>query len=451
MANKHNDPSENPQAETNGKSQDSIPVTKIDRASRFLKTGVRMGGNYIKHYGKKVTFQKSEKEDLDRANGEAVLEEFTKLRGTALKVAQMLSMDSVNLSEAFTGALEKAQYAVPPMSAPMAISTFKKSVGKLPEEVFDRFNPNAVAAASMGQVHEAWLNGRRLAVKVQYPGVADAIASDIAIVKRFAPSIVKASAKEMEPYFDEVESKLKEETDYVLELHSSMTFKEACKDVPGVEFPDYFPELSGKRVLTMSWLDGMHQRAFLAQNPSQDIKNRIGKVIWDLYEHQVHVLKRVNADPHPGNFLFRMDGTVGLLDFGCTKTFDGQIYNDYFELANPRLYDDRERAKKALLQLSILRESDSQEKIDYLLPLFSKLIQLMTLPLAKGSFDFGDQSYYQEINELGKEISRMREIRGSREYLFINRTFFGLYAMMRSLEANIETKSEYLNIEPARA
>ncbi|MDX2063015.1 MAG: AarF/ABC1/UbiB kinase family protein [Bacteroidia bacterium] len=431
--------------------QDEIPTGKIDRASRFLKTGLRMGGNYMRHVGKKALLQPSTSDDLDRANGQAILEEFTKLRGTALKMAQMLSMDSVNLSQAFTNVLQQAQSSVPPMSAPMAINTFKKSVGKYPEEVFDRFNPLAVAAASMGQVHEAWKDGRRLAVKVQYPGVAESIQSDMAIVKRFAPTFVKASAKEMEPYFEEVESKLLEETDYTYELASSMAFKDACQDLPGVEFPDYFPEYSGKRVLTMSWLEGLHLRPFLDENPSQALKNQVAQTVWDLYEHQVHVLKRVNADPHPGNFLFRLDGTVGLLDFGCTKTFSGAVYDDYFKLADPNLYNDPQTTDAALRKLSIIREDDTPERLAYLTPLFARLIQLMSKPLSLGEFYFGDESYYEEVAALGKEIAKLREVRGSKEYLFINRTFFGLFSIMRALDAHVVTKSKYLQFDPVAA
>ncbi len=133
--------------EENG--NDNLPTSKIERAGKFLKTGLKVGGNYLKHYGKKMIGKEDSDDDLEKANAAAIFEGFAELKGSALKVAQMLSMDSLNLSANFTEMFQKAQYSVPPMSAPAAIQAFKKSVGKNPEQVFDKFNPNAFAAASI--------------------------------------------------------------------------------------------------------------------------------------------------------------------------------------------------------------------------------------------------------------------------------------------------------------
>ncbi|MFO0486546.1 MAG: AarF/UbiB family protein, partial [Sphingobacteriia bacterium] len=136
-------------------SKDKVPTGKIERAGRFLRTGAKVGANYVTHYGKKALLQNPSRDELQAANAEDMLAEFTQLRGTALKVAQMLSMDNINFSESFTGVLQQAQYSVPPMSAPMAVKAFTHSMGQAPDRVFDHFNPTALKAASMGQVHEA--------------------------------------------------------------------------------------------------------------------------------------------------------------------------------------------------------------------------------------------------------------------------------------------------------
>lgn len=405
-----------------------------------------MGGNYMAHYTKKALFQKPDKEDLDRANATDIYQGFTELRGSALKVAQMLSMDTVNLSQGFTAIMAKAQYSVPPMSAPLAVSTFKKSTGKMPDAVFDSFNPNAARAASMGQVHEASRNGQKLAVKIQYPGVADAIVSDLKIVKTFAPNFINASAEEIEPYFQEVQSKLLEEADYTLELKNSIEFRDACKHIQGVVFPEYYPELSGDRVLVMSWLSGgKHLKDWLATNPTQEQKNQAAQIIWNLYEYQVHALKRVNADPHPGNFLFMPDGSVGVLDFGCTKQLTQELYEDYFALANPGIYTDEAALMTALNKLQILRPTDTDEQVVFFKDVFVRLIGLLTRPLHQGTFYFGDATYFKEAADIGMEITKRREVRGARDFLFINRTFLGLFTLMQALDATIQTKTEYLN------
>jgi predicted unusual protein kinase regulating ubiquinone biosynthesis (AarF/ABC1/UbiB family) len=427
------------------KEQEKIPIGKIERAGKFLRTGLRVGVNYAEHYAKKALLQNPTQEDLDRANAEDIFEGVTELRGSALKVAQMLSMDTVNLSKGFTAVLAQAQYSVPPMSAPLAINTFKKSLGKSPEDVFDKFNPLAAKAASMGQVHEAWKDGKKYAVKIQYPGVGDSIRSDLKIVKQFAPQFVDASAAELEPYFQEVEGKLLEEADYGLELRNSMEFRNLCKDVPGVVFPEYFPELSADRVLTMSWLDGgLHLRDWLATHPPKNIVNKTAQTIWDFYEYQVHVLRRINADPHPGNFLFFADGTVGVLDFGCTKVLTQQLYDDYFTLADPKLYQDPAAVRAALVKLEILRPTDTPQKEAFITDIFVRLIGLLTKPMHTGTFYFNDPAYFKAVADIGLQISKTKEVRGNKEFLFVNRTFFGIFTMMQALDADIRTASRYL-------
>jgi predicted unusual protein kinase regulating ubiquinone biosynthesis (AarF/ABC1/UbiB family) len=425
--------------------QDKLPTSKIERAARFLKTGLKVGANYAKHYGQKALFQNPDRAELERANATDIFDGFSQLRGSALKVAQMLSLDTINFSQSFTTVMQKAQYSVPPMSAPLAVQAFKNSIGKSPEAVFSKFNPNAHKAASMGQVHLAEKDGKRLAVKIQYPGVADSVKSDLNMVKGIAPRIMNTPLSELQPYFEEIEARLLDEADYKLELKNSLAFKNECKDLKGILFPEYFPELSSDRVITMEWMDGLHLKEFLETQPSDEIRHKAAKAIWDFYEFQIHVLRKVNADPHPGNFLFRPDGTVVVLDFGCTKVLSDQLYNDYFTLAEPYLFDDKSRARETLFRLQILRPTDGEQKIAYLTGLFAKLITEISRPYHQGMFDFNDELYYENFGNIALEISRLRELRGSKEFLFLNRTYYGLFTMFKELDVELETACQYKN------
>ena len=124
------------------------------------------------------------------------------------------------------------------------VKTFKTYFGKSPAELFDKFDINSVNAASIGQVHQAWKNGKKLAVKVQYPGVADAVSSDLKIAKPLAVRLLNLNERDIDRYMGEVETKLLEETDYELELKRSIEISEACAHIPGLVFPAYYPELS---------------------------------------------------------------------------------------------------------------------------------------------------------------------------------------------------------------
>jgi predicted unusual protein kinase regulating ubiquinone biosynthesis (AarF/ABC1/UbiB family) len=159
----------------------------------------------------------------------------------------------------------------------------------------------------------------------------------------------------------------------------------------------------------------------------------------------MHELKMLNADPHPGNFLFRMDGSIGVLDFGCTKKLTPKLYEDYFRLADPTLFEDRERAKEALLAIEILRTTDEGEREDYLIELFARLIGLISRPYHEGRFNFADDSFYEEMTELGMEISELKELRGTKDFLFINKTYYGLFGLFHELGVELNTVCKYHN------
>ncbi len=422
---------------------DKLPTGKIERASKFLKTGLKVGFNYAKHYTKKAFTEVSD-EELEKQNAKELFESFASLKGSALKVAQMLSQDSMNLSHNFTEQFQKAQYSVPPMSAPMAIQTFKKSVGESPEKVFDKFNPNAVAAASLGQVHEAWKDGKKLAVKIQYPGVADSIKSDLKLMKPIAKQILKVSTEELEPYMNELETKLIEETNYIQEVNNSLEFREACQELENIVFPNYYKEICTDRVIVMDWLEGVHMKEFLSKNPSQEQKNQIAQNIWNFYEFQFHKINKINADPHPGNFLFRPDNTIGVIDFGCTKEFSGKVYEDYFGLANYDLYNHPDKLRQVFFDLEIFRPNDSEERIQELMDLFSALSKMIARPYQHKTFYFGNQEFLEEVNQISRIAASIGEIRGKKDFLFVNRTFFGLFSLMKELDATIVTQCKYL-------
>jgi predicted unusual protein kinase regulating ubiquinone biosynthesis (AarF/ABC1/UbiB family) len=152
------------------KIQESMPSTKVERSAKFVKTGFQIGGNYIKHYSKKLFNPELNRDELNEDNASDIYNSLSQLKGSALKIAQMLSMDKNVLPKAYVNKFSQSQYNAPPLSGPLITRTFTKSFGKRPDELYDTFNPVSTNAASIGQVHQATLNGKKLAVKVQYPG-----------------------------------------------------------------------------------------------------------------------------------------------------------------------------------------------------------------------------------------------------------------------------------------
>jgi predicted unusual protein kinase regulating ubiquinone biosynthesis (AarF/ABC1/UbiB family) len=427
------------------KEQTNIPTGKVERASRFVTTGLKVGTNYLKHYTKKLLDPSLSKDELHADNAEDIYDTLSDLKGSALKVAQMLSMDKGMLPKAYTDKFAMSQYSAPPLSGPLVVNTFVKTLGQSPSQLYDKFEMKAANAASIGQVHRAWKWGKPLAVKIQYPGVANSVKSDLRIVKPFAIRIVGMNEVDMDKYFDEIESKLLEETDYKLELRRSVELSALCAHIPNLVFPSYYPELSSERIITMDWLDGFHLKEFMQRNPSQEVRNKIGQALWDFYQFQVHALKTVHADPHPGNFLMRDDGTVGIFDFGCIKEIPEDFYINYFLLVDKTVLQDEVKRKQIYTNLEMIHPSDTEKEITFFSGLFQKMIDMLTLPFTLDSFDFGDESYFNEIYAYMDYVSNLKEVRdskvarGSRHSLYVNRTYFGLYSILSDLKANIKT------------
>ena len=433
------------------KEQQSIPTGKVERAARFAFTGAKLGVNYVKHYTRKLLDPDTPREALHEANAEDIYEVLSSLKGSALKVAQMLSLDRGLLPRAYAERFALSQYSAPPLSGPLVVNTFLKTLGKTPAQLFDRFNPHATHAASIGQVHEAWKNGKKLAVKIQYPGVAHSVKSDLRIVKPIAIRIVGLQEADMDQYFEEVETKLLEETNYRLELERSQELSRLCSKIPALIFPTYYPEYSSDRIITMDWLEGLHLQDFLATQPTQDIRNRAGQALWDFYQFQIHHLRKVHADPHPGNFLFQPDGRVGIIDFGCVKEIPQDFYENYFALTRPELLRNEAHRRQIFRDLGILHPSDTEKEIQFFTELFQHLIDLTTLPFQQETFDFGDEGFFDRIYSYTDyvyslpEVRHSKIVRGTRHSLYINRTYFGLYSILGDLKAQVKTSWRHID------
>lgn len=426
------------------KTIDKIPTGKIGRTGKMVQTGFKVGGNYLKYYSKKAFNNELTKDELDRDNAEDIYEGLKSLKGSALKVAQMLSMEKSLLPAAYVEKFSLAQFSVPPLSAPLVRKTFKKYHGKYPEELYDSFSANSVNAASIGQVHKATKDGKSLAVKIQYPGVAESISSDLAMVKPIALKMFNLKAKDSEKYFAEVESKLLEETDYLLEVQQSKEISEACAKIPNLKFPKYYEELSSSRIISMDWMEGVHLSEFAKSNTDPEKGNHVGQALWDFYMYQMHVLKAVHADPHPGNFLVDGDDNLIALDFGCVKEIPDDFYVPYFELAQSGKINDRDFFQKKLFELEILRKEDSNEEIRFFSEMFYEMLSLFTRPFQEEKFDFADENFWKSITALSEKFSKDQDLRkmdgnrGSKHFLYINRTFFGLFNLLHDLKATID-------------
>lgn len=430
------------------KEQSQIPVSKVQRATKFIATGAKIGGNYLKHYSKKLVNPNMSTEELHEDNAADIYSSLSELKGSALKVAQMLSMDKNLLPTAYQQQFTMAQYSAPPLSYPLVVRTFERYFKQRPNELFDTFTTSAQNAASMGQVHKATKEGKTLAVKIQYPGVGDSIKSDLAMVKPIALRMFKLNPADYDEFISEVESRLLEEADYDLELKRSMELSQQCAQIPNLVFPTYYPAYSSAKILTMDWIEGQPLGEFIkTQTWTREEAALLGQAMWDFYHYQIHQLKSLHADPHPGNFIITGDRKLGVIDFGCVKVIPPSFYGVYFQLLEKDILQRPEKLEKAFYDLRFIYPDDSEKDKRFFTEVFTQLVELLGRPFRTPEFDFADQSYFDSLYKFGEQLSGMKELRNSKkargvkDALYINRTYYGLYNILNELKAKVNTTS----------
>jgi predicted unusual protein kinase regulating ubiquinone biosynthesis (AarF/ABC1/UbiB family) len=417
-----------------------FPSSKFERSKIIAKTGIKVGSNYAQRYlKKKVLGKNGNDKEFHKSNANEVFKEFTKLRGTALKIAQGMSMDNGFLPEEFADVMSQAQYSVPPINKALVRTVIKRELGDYPEKIFAKFDAQAFAAASIGQVHKAELkDGRKVAIKIQYPNVRETISSDMAVAKSLAKRIIKKGS-DVDPYFNEIKSTLMEETDYIREGSQIDEFrKRFASDT--IVIPEWIQEFSTENVLTMTFIDGRHMGDFLKENPSQEERNHFGQLIWNFFHEEIRVGGAVHADTHPGNFLFTHDGKLGVIDFGCVKLFPEVFFRNYLRLLPTHLADDQDAIRDLYIKLDVINPDAKEQERELEYYHFARNYGIMfSKPYRYDTFNFDNPAYDEEIRHFTKEAPLSNELRGSKHFLYTSRVHTGLYSILIKMGAQIDT------------
>ncbi len=252
---------------------------------------------------------------------EDVAKELGEMKGVLMKAGQLVSFIFEALPDEAQEALATLQADAAPMAPSLAADVVHGDLGKTPERAFFDWTDLPVAAASIGQVHRATTrDGRDVAVKVQYPGVHEAIESDLdaAEVMYAMFSAMMLKGLDAKGLVDELRSRMREELDYRLEAQNVLEFERRFAGHPWVRVPKLVPDLSTERLLTTEWIEGLTFDQFRAQE-SDETKQRAGEVIWRFAQNAIHRYGIFNGDPHPGNYKFHHDGSVTFLDYGLVK------------------------------------------------------------------------------------------------------------------------------------
>ena len=297
----------------------------VARNAQLAAVGARSGASYAVHRARLATAPGSQREELDAAyqlrTANQVAETLGHMKGALMKLGQMASYLDEGMPEPVRAALASLQQDAPPMSAELCAEVVRAELGASPERVFAQWDPVPIAAASIGQVHRAVTrSGVEVAVKVQYPGIDDAIRADLTnsdmlfrVLGMMFPGLDPG------PLVQELRDRLTEELDYGIEAANQRFFADAYRDHPFISIPRVVDELSTARVLTTELAAGA--RFAEVEGWSQSERDLAGECIYRFVFASIYGLHAFNGDPHPGNYLFRPGGQVTFLDFGLVKRY----------------------------------------------------------------------------------------------------------------------------------
>jgi predicted unusual protein kinase regulating ubiquinone biosynthesis (AarF/ABC1/UbiB family) len=415
------------------------------RALRMATLSAGVTGSYLGYLAQSAFLGKDGRQSKLKATHEKtarrVKDELTSLRGPAMKLGQFLSLQSGMLPDETLAELASLQMGAPGMHPTLVRAQFKASMGDAPEKVFRSFEETPFAAASLGQVHRAvTCDGERVAVKIQYPNIDQAVAND------FKWFHAVASASQMKRYFPdpllrELEEQIVAETDYAREVKNLEFFREALAPLPFVRVPRVYRTYSNEKVITMSLLDGEHLESWLAKRPSQAKRDLLGERFLELYYFQVLKVEAFHADPHWGNYLLAPDATIGLVDFGCVKYVESRF------AANLRavfLYPGDRNSKDFRDLLDKRYELNGQKlapKMQASLVRFAQEFYGTVYPPEPAKdeqrFDFSDIAFYRTYREQSNALLRAKG--ALPEYVFLARAEMGLYNTLHRLRAHART------------
>ena len=418
------------------KSSNALTQGRAKRALQVGSLATSVSTSYAWNALKQPFQSTGEKEqelfELHLKNALKIVAGSQELRGAFMKLIQMLSMRSDLFPTEVLDILSVVQSSVPPMDYDLIRAQVENELGKDPEQLFKRFDKNAFAAASLGQVHRAQLlSGAQVVVKVQYPGVDETVEQDLKNLKALLKVLTLILRDVMRQNFDaaeiyqEMEERLREEIDYVNEANNIAIFQRLFAGDDAVIIPRVYPDFSSRRVLTLEFVDGYKLQDVLAPGVDRELKDWVAVKYFEITWRQICSFGVLHTDPHPGNYLITYHPRIAILDFGSVRLFPEDIRAGYRRLAQAVLERDEITMARCFLELGYLDPGDEPEplvRIMYLI--FEPVLE----DCAYDPQDFHAVERAMEVTNIGLQ-HRIFKTPGHR--LFLVRALLGLEAYVQ--------------------
>ena len=361
------------------------------------------------------------------------------LRGAVLKIGQILATFPHVAPDEFASVLSHLHFEAPPMHFSLLRELVRNELGSDPEDLFDEFETQAFAAASLGQVHRARLKGtgEQVAIKIQYPSIGRTIRDDLGNLKALMqPMRLSGDWDNFKEQFEDVCAMLEHETDYEREAENLRIARSAFGPDDGIVVPRVHAEFSSRRVLTMDYVEGVHLAEFLQSDPSQQDLDRFGEKLSVACMRLLYSKSLLYTDPQPGNYFFMPDGRLGLVDFGCCRRCD-EAELAYLAKMESAIQASREDLHEAFRH-AVDARPDQPIHPDHM-SLLERLSDWLWEPAKhEGPFDFSDPEYFKRGVDMFADVMRGRYFRTLPLNIWIDRNFVGLRAMLYHLRARVD-------------
>jgi predicted unusual protein kinase regulating ubiquinone biosynthesis (AarF/ABC1/UbiB family) len=416
-----------------------MPTSKLGRMARLGGLSSRVSGSYL---GQRIAgvFQDEDTRQaalrrLHLQNAERVVDTMSVLKGAAMKVGQYASVaaEALDLPEDVGRVFRKLTHQAEPIPFATIRAEIEASLDAGLDTLFDRFDPEPLGTASLGQAHAAWLpDGTPVVVKVLHRGIDQAVDADLSALRTMllAGGMVGRRKEDLDPVFDEIRARLRDELDYYQEAANLEFFAKAFAVDPDVRVPRSVPSHSSERVLTMDRLVGMPVEAF-ADQAGPEARHRAGAALARTFHHSFYRLHALQADPHQGNYLVTREGQVGLIDFGCVRRFDPHWVHRYARFARGLFAGAREETLDHLVALEVIDADAPESSRDRMWRLCDVIAGPFRLPhfVAGGP----DDRLVELLRPMGAEVALDLHLHLPRELVFLDRSLMGTYLMLRTL------------------